>query len=114
MQTQQQRVAALKNMVRRLAARIDALEAVEWTSEWTPPPRESGAVRRATMDLTRALADYRQGREIERDDGGDEVADAFAEVEHIDAENLRISRLLKALAREDRLAEATPVDDEDQ
>lgn len=25
-------------------------------------PRESGAVRRASMDLTRALADLRQGR----------------------------------------------------
>jgi len=47
----------------RLQQRIDA-----WRAAWNGPesgtfPRERGAVRRATMDLTRALSDYRRRRE---------------------------------------------------
>jgi hypothetical protein len=43
--------------VLRAALKLDKV-----TSRKAKHPRESGATRRASMDLTRALADLRQGR----------------------------------------------------
>jgi hypothetical protein len=43
---------------RRFLRKAEELAACDPT--YTYNPRESGAVRRASMDLTRALADYRR------------------------------------------------------
>lgn len=53
------RRATVREEAKRLLARMDALEAAEKTEAGTHP-RESGALKRASMDLTRALADLRR------------------------------------------------------
>ena len=51
--------AAVETEAKRLLDRIKALRAAEKANDYACP-RESGAVRRASMDLTRALADLRK------------------------------------------------------
>lgn len=50
---------AVEAEMKRFAERITAFRKAQRKHEWQNP-RESGAVRRASMDLTRALADLRR------------------------------------------------------
>lgn len=54
-----ERIDRVYSECKRLMERIDELRDVSGGS-CNPYPRESGAVRRASMDLTRALADMRK------------------------------------------------------
>ena len=56
----QMRLKAVEVEMKRLQERIDAWRAAVKAIPETHP-RESGAIRRASMDLTRALAAYRKG-----------------------------------------------------
>lgn len=59
-----EKIEAVKVEMKRLAARINELEAKQKAeaNEKYPSlnPRQTGAVRRASMDLTRALSDLRR------------------------------------------------------
>lgn len=52
-----ERIERVKTEMRRLTAAIKELED---TKQYSSQPRETGAVRRASMDLTRALAVLRR------------------------------------------------------
>lgn len=54
----------LRAEAKRFIVTLDALIGADWSYDTFPPPRQSGAAKRASMDLTRALADYRQNREV--------------------------------------------------
>ena len=59
------KIKTVKQEITRLVARIKELEAAELELKninysWGMLPRESGAVKRASMDLTRALAEMRK------------------------------------------------------
>lgn len=58
------RLKALRAEAMRFVASLDALIASDWEHRCDFPARESGSCKRASMDLTRALADYRAGRSI--------------------------------------------------
>lgn len=64
MSDEKKEVRRLREEVQRFDAALEALIDAEWRYGWQPPPKQSGACRRASMDLTRALADYRAGRPI--------------------------------------------------
>ena len=57
-------IATVKTEIRRLQSRISELEIAASSDDATKYnwlyPKETGAVRRASMDLTRALADMRR------------------------------------------------------
>lgn len=62
-----ERIEKVKEEMRRLNDAIRRLEHVNpkttMAGEWMSGPRETGAVRRASMDLTRALADLRRSQD---------------------------------------------------
>ena len=57
----EEKLKAAEFEARRFLERIKTLRKVNAEHQWTNP-KEYGAVRRASMDLTRALADLRRYR----------------------------------------------------
>lgn len=55
-------IRAAKGEAKRFLKAVEAFEAAERNKQedWHSSPKESGAMRRASMDLTRALAEMRK------------------------------------------------------